>query len=139
LRSATKGEELRFCCIVWHMQVPIWRSRPELATDMAIVDRDWLICDTWAMDDPVSRARAALDRAEAAVIRRREELAKAVADAVRDGEKLSRVGVRARYTPEHVRRIARAHGIEDTSGREPPVRRTPPADHAAPASSNSGN
>ncbi|MEU7980499.1 hypothetical protein AB0B63_18445 [Micromonospora sp. NPDC049081] len=72
------------------------------------------------MDDPVLRARAALDRAEATVKRRRDELAAEVAEAVRRGEKLSHVGAKARYTPEHVRRIARAHGIEDTTGREPP-------------------
>ncbi|MER7166990.1 hypothetical protein ABT336_13110 [Micromonospora sp. NPDC000207] len=72
------------------------------------------------MDDPVLRARAALDRAEATFKRRRDELATEVAEAVRRGEKLSHVGAKARYTPEHVRRIARAHGIEDSTGREPP-------------------
>lgn len=73
-------------------------------------------------DDPVTRARAALDRAERAVERRREELTAAIADAVRSGEKLSKVAVRARYTREHVRRVARAAGIEPTVDREPPSR-----------------
>lgn len=92
-------------------------------------DRDTIVCDTWDVTDPVSQARAALDRAEKAVLKRREELAKAVAEAVSRGEKLSHVGVKARYTPEHVRRIARAHGVEDTTGRiPPPARVKPPAD-----------
>ncbi|MFB6392602.1 hypothetical protein AAFH96_05720 [Polymorphospora sp. 2-325] len=86
------------------------------------VDRDTVICDTWDVTDPVVRAKAALDRAEATVKRRREELAKEVAEAVRRGEKLSHVGAKAGYTPEHVRRIARAHGVEDKTGREPPKR-----------------
>lgn len=76
------------------------------------------------MTDPVTEARRALDRAEATVERRREDLAARIADAVRAGEKLSKVAVRARYTREHVRRIVRAHGIEDTTGREPPPVRT---------------
>ena len=84
------------------------------------MDRDTLICNTWDVTDPVAAARAALDRAEAAVIKRRDDLATAIADAVREGEKLSKVAAKARYTREHVRRIARAHGIEDTTGREPP-------------------
>jgi DNA-binding phage protein len=87
---------------------------------VATVDRHTLICDTWDVTDPVAAARAALDRAEAVVAKRRDELANAIADDVRRGEKLSRVAAKARYTREHVRRIARAHGIEDTTGREPP-------------------
>ena len=89
---------------------------------MATVDRNTLICHTWDVTDPVAHARTALDRAEAAMAKRREELAEAVAEAVRGGEKLSHVAARARYTREHIRRIARAYGIEDTTGREPPQR-----------------
>jgi len=106
------------------MHVPMWRSRPALSIKVRGVDRDTLICDTWDVTDPVERARAALKRAEKVVERRRDELAKAVAEAVARGEKLSHVGVKAGYTPEHVRRIARAHGIADTTGRVPPSART---------------
>lgn len=89
---------------------------------MQTVDRHTLISYAWYMDDPVAQARAALDRAEVLVRRRRQELAERLADAVRSGEKLSKVALRAKYTREQVRRIARAHGIEDTTGREPPTR-----------------
>lgn len=106
------------------MRVPIWRSRPVLSIKVRGEDRDTLICDTWDVTDPVAQAKAALTRAEKAVVRRREELAKAVAEAVARGERLSHVGARAGYTPEHVRRIARAHGVEDTTGRIPPPPRT---------------
>lgn len=78
------------------------------------------IWHTVGVTDAVTRARAALDRAEAAVERRRDELAEAIAEEVRAGAKLSHVAAKAKYTREHVRRIVRAHGIEDTSGREPP-------------------
>jgi acyl-CoA reductase-like NAD-dependent aldehyde dehydrogenase len=105
------------------MQVPIWRSRHGLSIKVRGADRDTLICDTWDVTDPVQQARAALKRAEKTVERRREELAKAVAEAVARGEKLSHVGAKAGYTPEHVRRIARAHGVEDTTGRKPPQAR----------------
>ncbi len=111
------------------MHVPTQALRPTGAIKVRGEDRDTLICDTWFVDDPVLQARAALDRAEGNVKRRRDELAKEVAEAVRRGEKLSHVGAKARYTPEHVRRIARAHGIEDTTGREPPTRRKAQADN----------
>lgn len=91
--------------------------------EMPTLDWDLLIWDTHDMtDDPVTRARAALDRAERTVERRREELAEAIADAVRTGEKLSKVAVRAKYTRETVRRIVRAAGIEPAVDREPPER-----------------
>jgi acyl-CoA reductase-like NAD-dependent aldehyde dehydrogenase len=102
----------------------MWRSRPGLSIKVRGADRDTVICDTWDVTDPVSQARAALDRAQKTLERRREELAVAVAEAVGRGEKLSHVGVKARYTPEHVRRIAREHGIQDTTGRIPPPART---------------
>lgn len=94
------------------------------------MDRDKLICHTEGVTDPVTQALAALKRAEALVKQRREELAQAVADAVRNGEKLSHVGKRAGYTPEHVRRIARAHGVKDTTGRQPPPPKRPAASDA---------
>jgi hypothetical protein len=102
------------------MDISSWKSRPKRLIKLATVDRNTLICHTWNVTDPVAAARGALDRAEAAMMKKREELATAIANAVRDGEKLSHVAAKARYTREHVRRIARAHGIEDTTGREPP-------------------
>jgi hypothetical protein len=89
-------------------------------TKMQTVDRDTLISYTWCVVDPVTQARIALRRAEATLKRRQEELAAAIAEAVRNGEKLSHVAARAGYTREHVRRLVRAAGIEDTTGREPP-------------------
>lgn len=105
------------------MSVATLQAQPPSLTRVTPVDRDMLIWDTPDMaDDSVTRARAALDRAERALERRREELAEAIAEAVRGGEKLSKVAVRAKYTREHVRRIARAAGIEPTVDREPPER-----------------
>jgi DNA-binding phage protein len=68
----------------------------------------------------VGEARAAMERAEQVVTDCRAELTQAIADAVRGGEKLSKVAVKAGYTREHVRRVVRAEGIADVSGREPP-------------------
>lgn len=89
---------------------------------MQSVDRHTLISYAWYVDDPVAQARAAMDRADALLKRRQQELAERIVEAVSSGEKLSRVALRAKYTREHVRRIVRAHGIEDTTGRQPPAR-----------------
>ncbi len=102
------------------MEISSRRSHPTRLIKVATLDRDTLICDTWDVTDPVAAARAALDRAEAVVVKRREELVALVVEQVRDGAKLSHVAAKAGYTREHVRRLARAHGIEDTTGREPP-------------------
>lgn len=110
-----------------HMEISSRTFQHARLIKVATVDRHTLICNTWGMTDPVAAARAALDKAEAVVVKRRDELAAAIAEAVRDGEKLSHVAAKAGYTREHVRRIARAHGIEDTTGREPP----PPSQRVA--------
>lgn len=91
---------------------------------MAPMNGHTLICHT----DPVATelpeellaAARAHTRAEEMLKRRREELALAIANAVRDGAKLSHVARAAGYTPEHVRRIARAHGVEGDPSRIPP-------------------
>lgn len=62
-------------------------------------------------------------RAEELLERRRTDLAPMIAAEVARGVNLSTVGKLAGYTPEHVRRIARAHGVEKTVDREPPKRR----------------
>jgi acyl-CoA reductase-like NAD-dependent aldehyde dehydrogenase len=102
------------------MNIPSSKLRHWRSIWAAHVDCDMGIWHTDPMSDAVIRARAALDRAEAAVERRREELAAAIAEEVRDGAKLSHVAAKAKYTREHVRRIARAHGVESAIDREPP-------------------
>lgn len=68
-----------------------------------------------------SAYRSAVEEVE----RRRKELAPLVAKEVARGVRLSRVGKETTYTPEHVRRIARDHGVEAT------VKRVPPHEHRA--------
>lgn len=58
--------------------------------------------------------------AVAALEAAREKLAPLVAAEVARGAKLSHVAKAAGYTPEHVRRIARAHGVEGDPSRVPP-------------------
>lgn len=92
------------------------------------MDCDTLICQTDPMandpsDEFLAAARAYV-RAVELLERRRAELAPLVAEEVRRGVKLSHVAREARYTPEHVRRIARAHGVEATVERTPPRRGT---------------
>lgn len=72
------------------------------------------------LPDVLLSAVRAHHRAEEQLKRRKEELAQAIADAVKDGAKLSHVARAAGYTPEHVRRIARAHGVEGDPSRVPP-------------------
>jgi acyl-CoA reductase-like NAD-dependent aldehyde dehydrogenase len=79
------------------------------------------------MADPVTDARKALDRAEALVTKRREELADAITEAVRGGEMLSKVAERAKYEREHVRRLVRARGVEPRQLRTPPPVRSRPS------------
>lgn len=90
------------------------------------MDCDTLICETDRVpteptDEFLAAARAYV-RAVEALERRRKELAPLVAAEVARGVKLSRVGRETGYTPEHVRRIARAHGVEATVDRTPPRR-----------------
>lgn len=78
------------------------------------------------MTDPVTAARAALDRAEKAVKARREDLVDRIVEAVESGEMLSKVADRAGYEREHVRRLVRARGVEPRQLRTPPPARTRP-------------
>jgi predicted HTH domain antitoxin len=62
--------------------------------------------------------------AEKLVDRRREELAETIVKAYRSGKlKASRIAKVTDYTPEHVRRILRAHGIEGDPTRLSPTQR----------------
>jgi DNA-binding phage protein len=70
--------------------------------------------------DPVTAARAALDRAEKAVKVKREALVDRIVEAVEAGEMLSKVADRAGYEREHVRRLVRARGVEPRQLRTPP-------------------
>jgi transposase len=75
-------------------------------------------------------ALAARDRAAATLERRREELAAAIVDLFRTGEyKAAEIGRKVDYTPEHVRRILRAAGIQGDPTRLTPAQR---AAQAAP-------
>jgi len=74
-------------------------------------------------------AAAAKVRAEQRLKRLREELAPLIAAEVARGVTLAEVGRRAGYVPEHVRRIARANGVEALVDREPPHRRRTSEDH----------
>lgn len=65
-------------------------------------------------------AIAAHERAKKALKTAKERLAEAVAEEVRSGAKLTDVAKEAKYTPEHVRRLARAHGVEGDPSRIPP-------------------
>ena len=93
-----------------------------------------LICETVAVakepSDRLTEAVRARDRAKAALDKRLEELGEVIADEVRSGVMQSKVAKVAKYTPEHVRRIARAHGVEGDPSRVPPPAppRKPPAD-----------
>ncbi len=74
-----------------------------------------------ALLDAALRAKTNADRAAE---RRRDELAAAIAAAYRTGKfKAAVIGKRVGYTPEHVRRILRAHGIEGDPNRITPTQR----------------
>ncbi len=67
------------------------------------------------------RAKVAADKAAE---RKRDELAAAIADAYRTGKfKAAAIAKLVNYTPEHVRRILRAHGIEGDPNRITPTQR----------------
>ena len=78
------------------------------------------------MTDPVTAARAALDRAEKTVKAKREALIDRIVEAVEAGEMLSKVADRAGYEREHVRRLVRARGVEPRQLKTPPPARTRP-------------
>lgn len=97
------------------------------------MDRDLLIRHTEQVpaiqpSEEFKAAARAKVLAEEKLERRRKELAPLIASEVARGVKLSHVAKEANYTPEHVRRIARAHEVEATVHREPPPpRRRKPA------------
>lgn len=89
------------------------------------MDCDTLICQTESVpainpSDDFKAAATAKVRAEELLERRREVLLPLIAAEVARGVKLATLARMAGYTPEHVRRIARAHGVDATVDREPP-------------------
>ncbi len=74
-----------------------------------------------ALLDAALRAKTNADRAAE---RRRDEMADTIAAAYRTGKfKAAAIAKRVGYTPEHVRRILRAHGIEGDPTRLTPTQR----------------
>jgi hypothetical protein len=72
----------------------------------------------------VAAALKARKVAEKVVEKRRDELAEAIVEAFRTGKfKAAQLAKIAEYTPEHVRRILRAHGIEGDPTRLTPTQR----------------
>lgn len=79
--------------------------------------------------DPVVAAQAAVRDAEQALQARRDELAEAVADAIRNGVRPSAIVRKTGYSAESIRQMARSKGIDPL--RPPTVTsiRNLPADH----------
>ncbi len=74
-----------------------------------------------ALLDAALRAKTNADKAAE---RRRDEMGDAIAAAYRTGKfKAAVIAKRVGYTPEHVRRILRAHGIEGDPNRLTPTQR----------------
>jgi hypothetical protein len=72
----------------------------------------------------VAAALRARHAAERVVEKRRDELAEAIVAAYATGKfKAAQLARIAGYTPEHVRRILRAHGVEGDSSRLTPTQR----------------
>lgn len=98
------------------------------AITVGTMDRDTVTCHTEHMavvqpsDEFVREARAFKQAAEA-LERRRKALAPKIAEEVRRRVQLARIARECGYTPEHVRRIARDHGVEPAVYREPPAPR----------------
>jgi hypothetical protein len=95
------------------------------AIRLGTMDRDTLICHTERMaviqpDDEFVREATAFRRASELLEARRKALAPKIAAEVARGVQLARVARACGYTPEHVRRIAREHGVEPAVHREPP-------------------
>jgi hypothetical protein len=110
----------------------------KLAITLSTMDRDTLTCDTERMaviqpDEEFVREANAFKRASEALEARRKSLAPKIAQQVAKGVQLARVGRECGYTPEHIRRIAREHGVEPAVDRKPPTGRKstpdPEADH----------
>ncbi|PRY35392.1 hypothetical protein [Umezawaea tangerina] len=84
------------------------------------------------MSSDLEAAASAFYRAEAALEKRREELASAIAQAAREQTKPSEIvrtvdaaarkaGQKSGYTREHIRRILRAAGVEGGRDGAPPA------------------
>lgn len=72
----------------------------------------------------VAAALKARKAAEKVVEKRRDELAAAIVEAFRTGKfKAAQLAKVAEYTPEHVRRILRANGVEGDPNRLTPTQR----------------
>lgn len=108
------------------------------AITLGTMDRDTLTCDTERMaviqpDEEFVREANAFRAASEALEARRKALAPRIAAQVKRGVQLARVGRECGYTPEHIRRIAREHGVEPAIDRKPPTGRKstpdPEADH----------
>lgn len=100
------------------------------------MDRDTLTCDTERMaviqpDEEFLEEAHAFKQASESLEARRKALAPKIAKQVAKGVQLARVGRACGYTPEHVRRIAREHGVEPAVDRKPPAGRksTPEPGH----------
>ena len=93
-----------------------------------------LICDTVTVaavqpSDEFLAAAAAKVAAEKRLDRLRDSLAPLIAAEVARGVTLAEVGRKANYSPEHVRRIARKHGVNAAVERTPPPSRPRREDH----------
>lgn len=102
----------------------------KLAITLGTMDRDTSSCDTERMaviqpDEEFVREANAFRRASEALEIKRKALAPKIAKQVAKGVQLARVGRECGYTPEHVRRIARDHGVEPAVDRKPPTGRRP--------------
>jgi hypothetical protein len=83
--------------------------------------------------DPLRDAIKAHERAKKALKNAKEKLAQLAAEEVRSGAKLTDVAKATGYSDEHVRRLARAHGVEGDPSRipppAPPRRKSSSSDH----------
>ncbi len=109
------------------------------AITLGIMNRDTMTCDTERMaviqpDEEFVREANAFKRASEALEAQRKALAPKIAAQVKRGVQLARVGRECGYTPEHVRRVARAHGVEPAVDRKPPSahRQTEPGHDPSP-------
>lgn len=77
-----------------------------------------------ALEAELTAALKARLAAEKVVEKRRDELAEKIVEVYRTGKfKAARIAKVVDYTPEHVRRILRAHGIEGDPNRLTPTQR----------------
>jgi hypothetical protein len=77
------------------------------------------------LEEELTAALRARTAAEKVVEKRRDELAEKIVAVYRTGKfKAARIAKVTDYTPEHVRRILRAHGIEGDPTRLSPTQRS---------------